>query len=85
MTTRVKSRVFSENRVKSRIPNPKISRNKLAQLQQQIMIFWGPVVGLWIIQVIAIGPVYFGLFRIRISGLDPIFEKGSGFDPGCFI
>ena len=32
------------------------------QLHQQIMIFWGPVVGLWITQVVAVGPVYLGLF-----------------------
>ena len=34
VTTRFKSRVFFENRVKSPTPNPKISPNTLAQLQQ---------------------------------------------------
>ena len=34
VTTRLKSRVFFENRVKSPTPNPKIIPNTLAQLQQ---------------------------------------------------
>ena len=41
--------------------------------------------GLWITQVVAIGPVYLAYFWIRSSGLDPISEKDSGFDAGCFI
>ena len=34
LTTQVKSRVFFEHWVKSQTPNPKISSNTLAQLQQ---------------------------------------------------
>ena len=52
------------------------------QLHQQIMIFWGPVVGLWISQVVA---VYLGLFSDSEFGTWPDFRKDSGFDPGCFI
>ena len=29
--------------------------------------------------------MYFGLFSILSSGLDPIFKKDSEFDPGCHI
>ena len=49
------------------------------------MIFWGPVVGLWITQVVAFGPVYFDLFRIQNRDLTRFSEKDSGFDPGCHI
>ena len=49
------------------------------------MIFWGPVVGLWITQVIAFGPVCFDLFRIQNWDLTQFLEKDSGFNPGCHI
>ena len=45
------------------------------QLHQQIMIFWGPVVGLWITQVVAVGPVYLGLFSDSEFGTWPDFSK----------
>ena len=35
--------------------------------------------------MLQLGQFISAYFRIRISGLDPIFEKDSGFDPGCFI
>lgn len=41
---------------------------KYYQLHQQIIIFWGPVVGLWITQVVVFGSLFLDLFSYSKIG-----------------
>ena len=54
----------------------------LAQTNHDLL---GACGGLVVIQVGCMRDSILWLILDSESGLDPIFEKGSGFDPGCHI